>query len=143
MNGVWRKLWADCVQDSQEVEEPVVTIQDNIVELGRKIGFVELEPKEIQELIDSNREKLSNEDLIQIEQQRSHEEEEDAEEDVQPARALMSKGMAEAFKHLEAFLSYFDENDPDMQCRSVVSRAVNNEANCYRLLYDEKKQPKV
>ncbi|XP_059580417.1 rho-related protein racB-like [Alligator mississippiensis] len=78
-----------------------------------KIGFDELEPEDIHELIDSNREELSNEDLIQIEQQRSHEEEEDAEEDVQPARALTSKGIAEVFKHFEAFLSYFEENDPD------------------------------
>ncbi|XP_019391383.1 PREDICTED: centrosomal protein of 89 kDa isoform X4 [Crocodylus porosus] len=143
MNGVWRKFWAGCVQDSQEFEEPVVTIRDNIIELGRKIGFDELEPEDIQELIDFNREELSNEDLIQMEQQRSHEEEEDAEEDVQPARALTSKGMAEAFKHLEAFLSYFGENDPDMQRSSAVARGVNNKVNCYRLLYNEKKKPKV
>ncbi|XP_014456032.1 putative CENPB DNA-binding domain-containing protein 1 [Alligator mississippiensis] len=96
---------------SRKFEEPVVTIQDNIIGLERKIRFDKLEPEDIQELIDSSREELSNEDLIQIEQQRSHEEE----EDVQPARASTSKGMVEAFKHPEAFLSYFDENDPDMQ----------------------------
>jgi hypothetical protein len=50
--------------------------------------------------------------------------------------------MAEAFQHLKSFLSYFQNNDPDMDGSSQVARGVENATNYYKLLYNEKKKPK-
>jgi hypothetical protein len=51
--------------------------------------------------------------------------------------------MAEAFQYLESFLSYFRDNVPDMGRSSKVARGTANTANCYKLLYNEKKKAKV
>lgn len=141
MNSVWKNLSDNCIQDFKNFEETLMSLQDNIIELGKKVGFEELQPEDIQQLIDSHKEEISEEDFVKLKQERSIEEEydDDDEEYTQSVKSLTSQGMAEAFRHLDAFLSYFDENDPDVQRSSAVAKGVNNQINCYRILYNEKK----
>jgi hypothetical protein len=102
MNGVWRKVWEDCVQDFRGFEEPVRAIQQNIVQLAKETGLGELGSEDIQELMDSQGEELTTGEIMEIQQERSVEEAEDSSdsETEESARALTTKGMAEAFQHL-------------------------------------------
>jgi hypothetical protein len=138
MCGVLRQLWEDCVQDFKDFEEPVEAIKENIVQLGKLIDFDELESEDIQELMDSQGEELTNGEFMEIEQERAVEEDESEE-----SARILTTGMAEAFQHPESFISYFRDNDPNMDRRSQVTRGVENAANCYKLPYNEKKRAKV
>jgi hypothetical protein len=139
MCGVLRQLWEDSVQDFKDFEEPVEAIKENIVQLGKLIDFDELEYEDIQELMDSQGDELTNGEFMEIEQERAVEEDESEES----ARILTTTGMAEAFQHLESFISYFRDNDPNMDRRSQVTIGVENAANCYKLPYNKNKSAKV
>jgi hypothetical protein len=44
------------------------------------------------------------------------------------ARVLITNVMDKAFQHLESFLPYFRDNDPDINTGSQVARSVKNAA---------------
>jgi hypothetical protein len=82
---------------------------------------------------------------MEIQQERVVDEAEDSSdiETEESTRVLTRKGMAEAFQHLRRFLSYFHHNDLDTDRSSRVAIGVENAANCYNLLYNEKKKVEV
>ncbi|XP_042221465.1 tigger transposable element-derived protein 1-like [Homarus americanus] len=70
MNGVWRKLWLECVRTLKGIEETMPNIQRNIVELAKHmVGFEEVDEENVQELLNSHGEDLTNEELIHLEQE--------------------------------------------------------------------------
>jgi hypothetical protein len=106
MCGVWRQLWEDRVQDFKGFEGPVEAIKENIVQLGKLIGFDKLESEDIQELMDSQGDELTNGELMEIEQGRAVEEDDSSSSETEEsARILTTTGMAEAFEHLESFMT--------------------------------------
>jgi hypothetical protein len=82
------------------LEEPAKAIQENIVQLGKQIGFDKLDPEHIQELMGSQGE-VTNGELMEVEQERAVEDYSETEEST---RVLTAKGMAEVFQHLKKVL---------------------------------------
>ena len=75
MNGVWRKLCHQFVNDFHGFEERVDHVIRNIVALSKKIDLY-MEVDDVTKLLESHAEKLSARDLIQLEKQIIEEEEE-------------------------------------------------------------------
>ena len=53
MNGIWRKLWPDCIPDSQEHDTTLVSITENATEIAKEIGLDDAEFGDINELHES------------------------------------------------------------------------------------------
>ena len=75
MNGVWRKLCPQFVNDFHGFEERVDHVIRNIVALNKKI-YLYMEVDDVTELLESHGEELSAGDLIQMEKQITEEIEE-------------------------------------------------------------------
>lgn len=64
MIGVWRKIYPDCVNEYRGFEQKTEEVQQEIVGLMHQAGFNEAEIKDILELLESQSEVVSNEDLM-------------------------------------------------------------------------------
>lgn len=70
MNAVWKKIWPGCVHNFAGFPRvcPVVTEFDN---LAHKTGMEKVDEKDVNELLASHKQELTNEELIAIEQERA------------------------------------------------------------------------
>ena len=95
MNGVWRKLCPQFVNDFHGFEDTVDHVIKNIVALSKEINL-DMEVDDVTELLESHEEELSAEDLIQLEKQIIEEEEETPTPEPKAfTRQGLSKGFAE------------------------------------------------
>ncbi|KAM9061128.1 tigger transposable element-derived protein 1-like [Sarcophilus harrisii] len=141
MNSVWKKIWPECVHahDVSQIEN-ITQIQQDILALANDIGFAELVEADVDQLLQSHDEELSNEELMQLEQERAVEEKEENEDAPPILRQLTTKELSEAFSHFEAGMQILANNDPNSERKFAVSRGINDTISCYRELYNEKKQ---
>ncbi|XP_059572388.1 uncharacterized protein C7orf50 homolog isoform X1 [Alligator mississippiensis] len=116
----------------------------NVVEMGKELNL-DAAPEDVDELLTSHSEELTNEDLIELEQQKVAEEEEDAPtvEEASPRKVLTTKVLAEAFRYLEAAMSLFEEHDPNTERSASVNRGISNMYSCYREIYKQKRRTSV
>ncbi|MEE6465495.1 hypothetical protein FKM82_006570 [Ascaphus truei] len=141
LNGVWRNLCPDFVSDVQGLTETVAEVTETVVQMARDLNL-EVETEDIEELLASHSNELSNEDLMQLEEQKIAEEEAHQSADVaqpQPRKSLSSKMLAAAFKHIDSALAIFEDNDPNIERSSTVSRGVSNQISCYSEIYTQKR----
>lgn len=78
MNNVWKKVWPKCVYgfvglgtDGTEVMLPVERLHQEITTLVQDTGFRDVDEENVEELLISQGKDFSNEDLIELEQQKS------------------------------------------------------------------------
>ncbi|XP_019335264.1 tigger transposable element-derived protein 1-like [Alligator mississippiensis] len=96
--------------------DTVEEVTKNVAEMGKELN-VDVAPEDVDELLASHSEELTNEDLFELEQQKVAEEEDvPTVEETSPHKVLTTKVLAEAFQHLEAAMSLFEEHDPDIEC---------------------------
>ncbi|KAK4328694.1 hypothetical protein Pmani_000891 [Petrolisthes manimaculis] len=89
MNGCWKKLWKECVNDFAGFKvKDTSEVRMDIMRLSHLAGFKEVNEDDIQELLDSHDEPLTNEDLMQLEQERAHNEDDDANKEEETVRGL-------------------------------------------------------
>ena len=69
MNRVWLKIWPECIGDFLGFEQPINEVHEQIVGLAHHAGLIEVEVEGVMELLESPGEELSNDDLMQMEQQ--------------------------------------------------------------------------
>ncbi|XP_064410189.1 tigger transposable element-derived protein 1-like [Latimeria chalumnae] len=141
MNGVWGKLWPESV--NRGFTDVVPSVNKDILKLAMTAGFDELEEKDIEEVLESHTEELTNEDLQQLEVQRACIEEDDEDDDPkeQPQpQMLTTKRMAEAFHHIDIAMQIFSDDDPNRERSSKVSRGISDVLRCYSEIYQEKKK---
>ncbi|KAF0884784.1 TIGD1 protein, partial [Crocuta crocuta] len=138
MNSVWKKLWPECVQfQSVSQTDNISQLKQNIVTLAKNVAFEEVVEADVDQLLRSHEEDLSNEELLQLEQEPAGEEES---EDAPPAlRQLTTGKLSAAFSHFEAGLQVLTSNSTNDEWKLKVSRAISDAINCYRELYNEKK----
>ncbi len=92
---------------------------------------------DLEELLDSHAEELTNQEFMELEQMQRTEEHK--EEEPVLVKKFDTKLLAEVFC-LEYFLSIFEKQDPNAERFSEVSAAMNGAIYCFRLIYDEKKK---
>lgn len=139
MNSVWKKIWPQCVQfQNVSQTDNIAQLQQNIVALAKTLAFEEVVEADVDQLLRSHEDTLSNEELMQLQQEPEAEEES---EDAQPAlRQLTTGELLAAFSHFEAGLQVLTSSSPNDEWKLKVSRAINDAINCYRDLYNEKKR---
>lgn len=138
MNSVWKKIWPQCVRfQNISLTYNIAQLQENIVTLAKTVAFEELVEADVDQLLRSHDNALSNEELMQLEQEPAEEES----EDTQPALHQLTTGeLSAAFSHFEAGLQVLTGSSPNDEWKMKVSRAINDAINCYRELYNEKKR---
>lgn len=139
MNSVWKKIWPQCVQ-SQSVSQTdnIAQLRQHIVTLARTVAFEEIEEADVVQWLQSHEEALSNEELMQLDQEPAGEE---GSEDTAPAlRRLTTGELAAAFSHFEAGSQVLTSCSRNDEWKLKVSRAINDAIHCYRELYNEKKR---
>jgi hypothetical protein len=93
--------------------------------------------------LQSHSQDLSNEDLIETEEQGIVEEDEDEQEvaiETAPAPTFTIQRLAEAFRHIKSAMEIFETDDPNSERSSKVLEAMKNAYACYRKIYHEKKK---
>lgn len=139
MNSVWKKIWPQCVQfQNFSQTDSIAQLQKNIMTLAKTLAFEELVEADVDQLLQSHEDALSNEELMQLEQEPAGEEES---EDTQPVlRQLTTGELSAALSHFEAGLQILTSSSPNDEWKLKVSRAISGAINCYRELYNEKKR---
>ena len=137
MNGVWKKLCPQFVNDFHGFEETVEEVTNNVVALSRQLDL-EVEADDVTELLASHGEELSAEDLIELEKQLIDDDDDDSE--TPEPKKFTSKGLSRSFKLIEEGLAGFEEEDPNMARFLQVSRGVMDALSCYREIQEEKKK---
>lgn len=139
MNGVWKKLcpYLECDFKGFSVESDLSETREEIVSLAKKVGLAEVELGDVQELLDSHKEELSPQDLLDLEKEKERDKAENKEE-VDVVRTLTAKRLTEAFRLIESALAILDEDDPNTERSSKVSRNVRWAMQCYKEILQEK-----
>ncbi|XP_066874480.1 tigger transposable element-derived protein 1-like [Kogia breviceps] len=141
MNSAWKKIWPECVQfHSVSQTDNIAQLQQNIVTLAKSVALGEVGEADVDQLLQSHEEGLSNEELVQLEQEPAGEEKEEGEEAAPALRQLTTRELSAAFSHFEAGLQVLTSNSPDDAWNLKVSRAINDAISCYRDLYSEKER---
>lgn len=140
MNGVWRKIWPECVHkkkdDSSSLEvddDEANTICHEIANLAKEANFEGMDEVDINELLASHNQEMSNEELMQLDLEIANEE--DSSLDISERQNLTSQQISKAMNLIDEAMEIFSKNDPDSERSSKVSRAVANDINCYKELY--------
>ncbi|CAJ0924715.1 unnamed protein product [Ranitomeya imitator] len=97
---------------------------------------LEVEEKDVTELLASHGEELYAEDLIQLEKQMIEEEEDMPTPEL---KTFTRQGLAGGFALIQEGLSRFEAEDPNMERYTRVARGVMDSLRCYKEILEEKK----
>lgn len=139
MRGVWNKL---CPQFTQEflgfTDDEIAETRQTVVAIGNKLQL-DITENDIIELLDFHGKELTNEDLMELEQQiESREENQDLE--TPQLKKFSTRELADAFCLIEAGMAKLEEQDPDTERFEKVYRTVTEGLRCYGAIYDEEKK---
>lgn len=141
MKGVWKKLCPQFFSNFEGFEEPAEIVQQNteaIVTLANRLEL-DISATDVNDLLEAHKEELTNEDLLEIEEQEKAEEEEDIETET-PVRSFTLKDLDEAFQHIEKAIEMFESQDSNFERTTKVAKDLKNAYACYREIYKEKKR---
>ena len=141
MNGIWKKLlirYVDNFEGFNQTENSAV-ISQKIADLARMLQL-EVEPEDVQELVDFVEGELTTEDLLELEEQRKVEEAEESEETDEVQKKFTTKGLAAAFAKINEGLLDIEQMDPNVERFTKVERNINDTLRCYYEIYKEKKK---
>ena len=147
MRAVWQHIIPHCANDFVGFQTNFEEVTNNIVEIGKELGFKELDSDNVIECINSNTKELDNESLLNIEEQRAYEEEEinlsdDAEINEIPSKVITHEQLAKILRQVETLSEEIMDIDPNVERSIKVSRNLKNVIQCYKDMYEEKKPKK-
>jgi len=123
MNGVWRKIWPECVQRKCTVEvDDTPAVRHEISNLARKSNFEGMEETDINELLSSHNQEFSNKELLQLELQIANEEDDsDSSIEISKEQNLTSQQISKAMCLIDEGMDILLEKDPDGERSLKVS----------------------
>lgn len=146
MNGVWRKIWPECVHknlDSSHIADLVDTsaVCTEIVNLAKENEFEGMDEDGVKEIITAQNEDISNSDLIDLDIELAYKENptENLIETPEP-KILTSKQISKAMALLDEAASIFIQNDPDEERSSKVARSLTDCVSSYKEIYLQQKK---
>jgi hypothetical protein len=137
MNSSWKKLWSEACHDFRGFEENEAAVTSNIVELANQLGMDEVDIDNVQELLQSHQTSLTNEELVQLEQQCYTEEDDSTDYDA-PSRNLTTRVLTQDINMIMDVLDIFTENYADFDHSTAVKRVVVDVFSCFKELLREK-----
>lgn len=125
-------------------DSPVDEIVSNkILVLGKQLEL-DIDEEDIHELVGIEAEELSNEEVIELEEERCKEVEANEEEVIPEApRKFTAKKLAEAFATIGSGVRTFEEMDVNYERFARADRQIQDALACYREIYNEKKKQTV
>ncbi|XP_054569430.1 tigger transposable element-derived protein 1-like [Eptesicus fuscus] len=133
LNGVWKKLCPQFVNDFHGFEDSVEVVIKNVVELSKQLDL-EVEADDVTELLASHGEELSAEDLTQLKNQFI----EDEDTPTPEPRRFTSTELARAFAMIEDGLARFEAQDPNIDRYTKVARGVMDSLRCYKEIWEDR-----
>lgn len=138
MNRAWIKVWPECVDSCEDVNE-VPVIQTEIIELARQIGFSEVDDVQIEELLLSHNEEMSTDELLQVLEYQTASDEGDIpleSSESQDVTTVFPKArLNEVLKHLETAMETCDKYDPDKGRSEDINNNICRAIVPYKELY--------
>lgn len=147
MRAVWKHIIPHCANNFVGFQTNFAQVTNNIVQIGKELGFEELDSDNVIECIDSNTKELDNESLINIEEQRAYEEEElnmsdEAELNEAPTKEITHQQLAKIIRQIETLSVEIMDVDPNVERSTKICRNLKNDIRCYSDMYEEKKPKK-
>lgn len=137
---VWNKLIPSFMNNFQGFGETVEAIISNVVDMAQQLEL-QVEAEDVRELLESHDQPLTDEDLLQIdEQRRLFNEEESRTEDTAQPRELTTKELEEGIAKVEDAIAFWERVDPNFERSSKVNRGLENQIACYKELLRERKK---
>ncbi|CAM5144931.1 unnamed protein product [Natator depressus] len=140
VNACWRNLWKECVNDFKGF--PTIDKEVKcIVQVARQVGgdgFVNILEEEIEELIESHRETLTNKELEEL--IKSSTEDKDVDDEQEEPASWNPHKFAEVFqaaKHLNGLIS---EYDPSMERSLKITRSITDDLRPYQEMFEQLKR---
>ena len=144
LNGVWKHLCPQFVHDFVvfDINDNVLRANKESLDKAREAGFDDLEQKDIDELLESHREELTNEELLEMEKIQNAELEASrpTPETPEPERVLTKSDLEKALASIRDGLDVLEAKDPNINRSATVARKVMSELNCYKLMLEQKKK---
>lgn len=92
-----------------------------------------MEANDVQELVEFVEGELTNEDLLELEQQQHSEEDEEQ-------KKFTVKGLGGVFSKINEVMLELEAMDPNVERLTKVERHINEGLRCYHEIYEEKKK---
>jgi hypothetical protein len=109
INGVWNKICTQFYHDLRgfNTEYNITTSNKESMKVAQKAGLGEVHEEDIEDLLESHTKELTDEDLLELEKERQHEEEDTANQPEPSTRQLTAKRLARTFDHISAAVAIF------------------------------------
>ncbi|MPC82608.1 hypothetical protein E2C01_077283 [Portunus trituberculatus] len=135
MNLAWNKVWAECAQDFPGfAEDDIGAIRNDLVNLCHRADFDEVDDDDVQDLLETNAESLSNDELIELDKA-SQEAVKEGDEKEEPVRGLDIKTLRECPGDIEKALKTMKERDANPARSSKVAHDVEKSVKIYQEIY--------
>lgn len=138
INDIWKNTLKRFVHNFKGFakDEEVAKINKAVVEMANNFNMGADEDEELLEVVP---EELTNEELLELEQERIAEEAraKEAAEEKEPPREFTVIGLAEAFGDLNKLLKKFENMDPNVERFSVIEKNIYGAVSAYKQIYDE------
>ncbi|KAK4320249.1 hypothetical protein Pmani_008860 [Petrolisthes manimaculis] len=109
--------------------------------LARQAGFEEVDENYVTELLESHNDELANKDLMELEQARAHEENDDQEESVPPKpKQLTLKDVRRILDLLGQATAVMTEEDPNQDRVETITENISKNISCYKEIKRNLKQ---
>ncbi|MPC83461.1 hypothetical protein E2C01_078172 [Portunus trituberculatus] len=138
MNLAWNKVWSERAHDFPGfAEDNIGAIRNDIANLCHRAGFDEVDDNDVQDLLESHAEPLSNDELIELDKA-SQKAEKEGDEEKEPVSCLDIKTLRECLGGIEKGLETLKERDPNPARSSKVAHDVEKSVKLYQEIYDKK-----
>ncbi|XP_072270768.1 tigger transposable element-derived protein 1-like [Pyxicephalus adspersus] len=138
LRGVWNKLCPQFTQFLGFTDDEITDTRQAVVGIGNQLQM-DISENDILQLLDSHGKELTNEDLMEIEQQMIACSKEKQDLGTQ-TKKFCTKELADAFRLIESGMAKLEGQDPDTERFTKVYRTVTDGLRCYKAIYDEKKE---
>ncbi|CAM2096217.1 unnamed protein product [Caretta caretta] len=104
-----------CYDDAVHIStgfDAIPALQQDIVKLAKDVIFKEVEEEDVEELLESYAEQLTNEELIELDQQWISKETKDDDDIGQEARSLTTRNLSRFFGLLDGMTEIIQTGDP-------------------------------
>ena len=138
MRGVWQPLLKR--PEKNDYEPPVEEIIEDIVNLGQQLG-IDLETEDIKEGLDFDNKDISNEELLEIDQEKAYdEEEEEMEEVVEKPTKITSEQLGTLITKANELCDLVKEFDPIAESKSEVQNGIQELFKRYKVQQNANKR---
>ncbi|XP_036597382.1 tigger transposable element-derived protein 1-like [Trichosurus vulpecula] len=146
MREVWKCILPHCANSNFEgFPSQSQAIIEEITNIGRKLGFDELESDNVLELLEAHSEELTDDDFLHLDQQRVFEDvgDDTEEADNMQMKEFTLKEFEDIFQALEVVKQKIVDADPNVDRRIQIHQDVDKALCTYQRMYEDLKKEKT